>query len=134
VVERETVLGVLSRVAVPGGGDLVSRDLIRALGIEGGAIRFVIEAATPSEAQALAPAQAEAEARLRDLAGVTSVQVVMTARRSGFPASTGSSQLRRARVGSANPRWPRILPWLWRGLDGGLDCWMQTSMAQASQR
>lgn len=79
MLERETVLGVLSGVMVPGGGDLVSRDLIRALGIEGGAIRFVIEAATPSEAQALAPVQAEAEARLRALAGVTSVQVVMTA-------------------------------------------------------
>ena len=47
----------------PGGGDLVSRDLIRALTVDGGPVRFVIEAATPDEARALAPAQAEAEAR-----------------------------------------------------------------------
>ena len=57
----------------------MGRDLIRALAVEGGVVRFVIEAATPDEARALAPAQAEAEARLKALPGVTSVQVVMTA-------------------------------------------------------
>ena len=78
-VDREAVMRVLSGVAHPGGGDLVSRDLIRALAVEGGAVRFVIEAATPDEARALGAAQAEAEARLKALPGVTSVQVVMTA-------------------------------------------------------
>jgi ATP-binding protein involved in chromosome partitioning len=78
-VEREAVMRVLAEVAHPGGGDLVSRDLIRALVVEEGNIRFVIEAATPDEARALGPAQAEGEARLRALPGVTSVQVVMTA-------------------------------------------------------
>ncbi len=78
-IERETVLAVLQQVAVPGGGDLVGRDLIRALSVDAGVVRFVIEAATPDEARALAPAQAEAEARLASLPGITSVQVVMTA-------------------------------------------------------
>ncbi len=78
-VDRDQVMGVLAGVGHPGGGDLVSRDLIRALSVEGGVVRFVIEAATPEEARALASAQAEAEARLRALPGVTSVQVVMTA-------------------------------------------------------
>lgn len=78
-VERDQVMQVLGAIAHPGGGDLVSRDLIRALSVEGGAVRFVIEAATPDEARALGAAQAEAEARLRALPGVTSVQVVMTA-------------------------------------------------------
>ena len=77
-VTREDVLLVLSGVVVPG-GTLVSQDLIRALQIDGGAIRFVIEAANPDAARALAPAQAAAEAALRGLAGVVSVQVVMTA-------------------------------------------------------
>jgi ATP-binding protein involved in chromosome partitioning len=77
-VTREDVLSVLSGVVVPG-GTLVSQDLLRALQIEGGAIRFVIEAATPEDAHALAPAQAAAEAALRAVPGVTSVQVVMTA-------------------------------------------------------
>jgi ATP-binding protein involved in chromosome partitioning len=78
-VERRAVEAVLAGIVVPGGGTLWSRDLIRALGVEGGAVRFVIEAATPEEARALAPAQAEAETRLRALPGVASVQVVMTA-------------------------------------------------------
>ncbi len=61
-VTREAVIEVLAGVALPGGGTLVSRDLLRALTVEAGAIRFVIEAATPEEARALAPAQAQAEA------------------------------------------------------------------------
>jgi len=78
-IDRDAVMRVLAGVAHPGGGDLVSRDLIRALSVDGGALRFVIEAATPDEARALAPAQADAEAQLKALPGVTSVQVVMTA-------------------------------------------------------
>ncbi len=57
----------------------MSRDLIRALVIEGGTVRFVIEAATPDEARALGAVQQAAEAAVRRLSGVTSVQVVMTA-------------------------------------------------------
>lgn len=78
-VDREMVMQVLAGVAHPGGGDLVSRDLIRALTVEGGQVRFVIEAATPDDARALGAAQAEAEARLKALPGVAGVQVVMTA-------------------------------------------------------
>lgn len=81
-VTREAVLAVLGGVGVPGGGTgetLVTRDLIRALTVDGGTVRFVIEAATPEEARALAPAQAAAEAALKALPGVTSVQAVMTA-------------------------------------------------------
>ena len=66
-VDREQVLGVLRGVSHPEGGDLVGRDLIRALSVEEGVVRFVIEAATPDEARALGAAQAEAEARLRAL-------------------------------------------------------------------
>jgi ATP-binding protein involved in chromosome partitioning len=78
-VDRDHVMQVLAGIPVPGGGDLVSRDLIRALTVEGGVVRFVIEAATPDEARALGAAQAEAEAKIRALPGVSTVQVVMTA-------------------------------------------------------
>jgi ATP-binding protein involved in chromosome partitioning len=78
-VDRDQVMRVLAGIAHPSGGDLVSRDLIRALVVEGGVVRFVIEAATPDEARALGAAQAEAEARLKALPGVTTVQAVMTA-------------------------------------------------------
>lgn len=69
----------LAGVGLPGGGDLVSRDLIRALTVEGGAVRFVIEAESPEAARALGPVQAAAEAAVRAAPGVASVQVVMTA-------------------------------------------------------
>jgi ATP-binding protein involved in chromosome partitioning len=78
-ITRETVLGVLDGIAVPGGGTLVSRDLIRALTIDGGTIRFVIEAATPDDARALAPVEAEAKAALMALPGAAQVSIVMTA-------------------------------------------------------
>ncbi len=78
-VSRELIMRALAGVGLPGGGDLVGRDLIRALTIDGGTVRFVIEAATPEEARALGPVQAAAEAAVRAVPGVESVQVVMTA-------------------------------------------------------
>jgi len=38
-VTRETVLAALARISLPDGGDLVSRDMIRALTIEAGQVR-----------------------------------------------------------------------------------------------
>jgi len=78
-VTREQILQALDGVALPGGGTLVSRDLVRALQIDGGTVRFVIEAATPEDARALAPAEPAASAALRALPGVEAVQIVMTA-------------------------------------------------------
>ena len=76
---REAVIAVLQETGLEGGGTLISRDLVRALALDEGAVRFVIEVATPAEAQALSGDQARVEAALRALPGVTSVQVVMTA-------------------------------------------------------
>jgi ATP-binding protein involved in chromosome partitioning len=79
MVGRAEVLEVLGRISTPGGGTLVSRDLIRALTVDGSTVRFVIEAATAEEARALAAAQAAAEAALKALPGVAAVQGVLTA-------------------------------------------------------
>ena len=76
---REQVLAALSRLALPGGGDPVSRDLVRALVIDGGAVRFVIEADSPEAAKALEPVRAAAEAAVAALPGVDRVAVAMTA-------------------------------------------------------
>lgn len=78
-VSRELIMRALAGVGLPGGGDLVSRDLIRAVTVDGGMVRFVIEAESPEAARALGPVQAAAEAAVRQLDGVTSVQVVLTA-------------------------------------------------------
>jgi len=78
-VSREQVLGALGRIALPDGGDLVSRDMVRALGIDGGAVRFVIEAPSAELARGMEPHRAAAEAVVKALPGVTSVNVVLTA-------------------------------------------------------
>ena len=79
VVLREDVMAALGGVTTPNGGNLVSEDLIRALMIEAGQVRFVIEAATPDLARALEPARQAAETAIRALSGVTAVQVLLTA-------------------------------------------------------
>ena len=78
-VTREDVLAALARISTPQGGTLVSRDLVRALFVEGGSVRFVIEAPSPEEARTLGPAQAAAELAVKALPGVTAVSVVTTA-------------------------------------------------------
>jgi ATP-binding protein involved in chromosome partitioning len=78
-VTREQVLGALGRIALPDGGDLVSRDMIRALGIDGGSVRFVVEAPNADLARVMEPHRAAAEQVVRALPGVTSVSVILTA-------------------------------------------------------
>ncbi len=77
--DRETVLKALRGVALPGGGDVVGADLVRALVIDEGSIRFVLEAETPEAARALEGVRQAAEQVLRRLPGVDQVSVVMTA-------------------------------------------------------
>ncbi|MFM2390353.1 MAG: hypothetical protein RLZZ437_1908 [Pseudomonadota bacterium] len=78
-VTRDDILATVARITLPGGGDAISRDLIRALTVEGGLVRFVIEAASPEEARSLSAAQPVIEAALRAMPGVETVQIVMTA-------------------------------------------------------
>jgi len=78
-VTREEVITALARISTPQGGTLVSRDLIRALTVEDGLVRFVIEAPSADEARTFGPTQAAAEIAVRALPGVTSVSVVTTA-------------------------------------------------------
>ena len=75
---RDQVTEILATLALPDGGTLLSRDLIRALSVEAGVVRFVIEAGSADEARSLVAVQARAEAALKQ-AGASSVQVVLTA-------------------------------------------------------
>ena len=78
-INREAILDRLKSVNVPGGGDLVSRDLVRALQIDGNAVRFVIEAETPDAARLLEAARGAAEAAVSAIEGVGTVSIVLTA-------------------------------------------------------
>ena len=84
---KETILQELSRVQMPksgatGGKSIVDLDMVRAIVIEDGAkgnhVRFVLEAA-PDDAPRMEPVRAAAAQVIQDIAGVGSVQVVLTA-------------------------------------------------------
>jgi ATP-binding protein involved in chromosome partitioning len=97
-VTREMVLGALRGVTDPATGrDLVASDLVRALGIAEGEVRFVIEAA-PERAAALGPVRAAAEAAVLRLPGVTRATVILTAER---PPAAAAPAARPAPAGPA---------------------------------
>lgn len=78
-LNRDDILNVLGTVKLPGGNDLASSGLVQALAVEGGAVRFVLEAKTPEDAANLAGVRDAAEAAVKALAGVTSASVILTA-------------------------------------------------------
>ena len=78
-VSSDDILNVLAQITMPGGGDLVSRDMIRALTVEGDTVRFVIEADSPASAERMEPMRATAERGVSSLDGVENVSVILTA-------------------------------------------------------
>ena len=78
-IDRETVLAALRKLEVPGRGEnIVDADMIRALSVEGGTVRFVIEV-DPSEGPKLEPLRASAESLVAALPGVERASAVLTA-------------------------------------------------------
>ncbi|GKY87133.1 Mrp/NBP35 family ATP-binding protein [Sinisalibacter aestuarii] len=79
-VSKEQILETLAGVAVPDGGDLVSRDMIRGLMVAAdGKVSFLIEAPTPELAGTLEPQRAAAQAAVAALDGVSHATVILTA-------------------------------------------------------
>ncbi len=78
-ISREDVIDRLRAIESPDGTNIVARELLRALNIEGDSVSFVIEAATPDAARALESVRAAAEAAVLELPGVSKVTAVLTA-------------------------------------------------------
>ena len=77
-LERDSVLDALKQITDPASGsDIVTAGVMRALSIEGGTVRFVLEI-NPERAKEYEVVQALAEAAVTALDGVQSVSVVMT--------------------------------------------------------
>ncbi len=76
---RDDVLRALAPIEIPDGGDLISRDMIRALIVDGGAVRFVIEAPSADVARVMEPMRHAAEQVVAALPGADRVQAVLTA-------------------------------------------------------
>ncbi|MBS1303830.1 Mrp/NBP35 family ATP-binding protein [Loktanella sp. SALINAS62] len=78
-LDKNMIMAELSRVGLPDGGDLVSRDMIRALTVDGGQVRFVIEAPDAATAARMEPVRAAAVDVIRALGDVEAVSAVLTA-------------------------------------------------------
>ena len=78
-VSKSDIEARLAELQLPDGGNLMSRDMIRALSIEGDRVRFVIEASNPEVARQMEPLRAAAERAVAALEGVGQVSVALTA-------------------------------------------------------
>ncbi len=82
---REQVLSVLGEITDPTSGkDLLSADLVRALQVEDGRVRFVLEV-DAAQGKALEPVRAEAVRRIEALAGAGNVSALLTAHTAKAP-------------------------------------------------
>ena len=78
-VSREAILGVLSSIEDPiSGSTLVEAGLVKALTVNEGVVRFVMEV-SGSHVDAYTALKESAEAQIKALEGVASVSIVMTA-------------------------------------------------------
>lgn len=99
--DRKTVIEVLSRIIDPAAGkDIWNLGLVRALSVEGGAVRFVFEV-EPDRAKDLEEVRREAEKAVGDLPGVESVSAVMTAHSSRPPPPDLGSRVAERQQGPA---------------------------------
>ncbi|TMM55030.1 Mrp/NBP35 family ATP-binding protein [Sulfitobacter sabulilitoris] len=78
-VTKAEIEAALARIQLPDGRSLIAHDLIRALSVEEGVVRFVIEAPSPEVARQMGPIRDAAEKLVRDLPGVVSAAVALTA-------------------------------------------------------
>ncbi len=101
---REDVLGALGAVTDPASGQpLPASGMVRALTVEGGAVRFVLEI-DPAKAEAMGPVREAAQKAVEALPGAESVSVVMTAHSTPKPPPDLKSNR------PANARGPSKIP------------------------
>ncbi|MAQ86140.1 MAG: sodium:proton antiporter [Maritimibacter sp.] len=90
----EKIRQVLMGVELPDGGDPVTAGLVKALWVEAGIVRFVLEADSPESARTLEPVRAECVRAVRAMPGVHDVSVVVTAHANAAPQQ-GASRAQR---------------------------------------
>ncbi|NKX75072.1 iron-sulfur cluster carrier protein ApbC [Rhodobacteraceae bacterium R_SAG3] len=102
-ITRDAVLDALKTLKDPvSGSDIVAAGIIRALTIEGGNVRFVLEI-DPANSEAYAPVRDQAEALVSDLAGVEKVSALMTAHSTKAPPDLKPNK-------PAEPQGPQKIP------------------------
>lgn len=78
-ITKDEVETALERVQLPDGRSLIAHDMIRAMTVDGGTVRFVIEAPSPEVARQMGAIRDAAEKIVSDLPGVANVSVALTA-------------------------------------------------------
>ena len=99
---REAVIELLKSIETPGGGDLMASGVVRALNVDDGQVRFVMEVA-PSQAKAFTTLKDVAETRLKEMEGITDVSIVMTAHSDKAPPDLSAGR-------KAEPQGPQKIP------------------------
>ncbi|MHA6325081.1 Mrp/NBP35 family ATP-binding protein [Roseivivax sp. CAU 1753] len=102
---RDAVLTALKGISDPAGGDIVAANRVKALNVEGGAVRFVLE--VPADrGEAFKPVRDQAEAAVKALEGAGQVSVVMTAHAAPKPPP----DLKGAGAGKPKVQGPQKVP------------------------
>ncbi len=102
-VTRESVLAALKDITDPvSGSDIVAAGVMRALTVEGGAVRFVLEI-DPGKAEAYNPVRDAAEAAVKALPGAETVSVVLTGHSAKAPPDLKPGK-------KAEPKGPEKVP------------------------
>lgn len=76
---RDDILAELARLSLPDGGNIVSRDMVRAVNVQGDSASFVIEAPSADIARRMEPIRAAAEDLIGKMPGIGKVQAVLSA-------------------------------------------------------
>ena len=98
---REDVLAVLKGLEAPG-GDIVSSGVMRALNVDGGTVRFVMEI-NPAQAAAYESVKARAEAAVGALDDIEQVSIVLTGHTEKAPPDLKPQR-------PAEPKGPQKIP------------------------
>ena len=102
-VTRESVLAALKDITDPvSGSDIVAAGVMRALTVEGGTVRFVLEI-DPGKAEAYNPVRDAAEAAVKALPGAETVSVVLTGHSAKAPPDLKPGK-------KAEPKGPEKVP------------------------
>ena len=102
-LSRETVLETLKTIKDPlSGSDIVAAGIVRALNIEEGTVRFVLEI-DPAKSDVYAPVRDEADAKVAALPGAGKVSAMLTAHSEKAPPDLKPKQ-------AAQPQGPQKIP------------------------
>ena len=93
-VTKADVEAELARITLPDGRSLIAHDMVRAITIENGNVRFVIEAPNAEVARAMAPLRDAAEKLVSEMDGVTKATVALTAHGPASKPSTPPPSLK----------------------------------------